>query len=207
MGDNCLLLDQRSTIPSRFEEAIHAVIERTRELNKITLAVIYGQFPWETDSDDAEVQLALILDDDVTDFVATKLELTKTAYDVLVETGIEVAPFPVPVTHWYLPSKAANPSLIEDIRKHGLRINLDRIIARPPPPQVKARPIADIVRILQDVCGICSDHLMFRGFTLCRKTSPITRMTRKPNKPTPIQSKDPSTYWSILAGGQVPSGC
>lgn len=152
MGDNCLLLDQRSTIPSRFEEAIHAVIERTRELNKITLAVIYGQFPWETDSDDAEVQLALILDDDVTDFVATKLELTKTAYDVLVETGIEVAPFPVPVTHWYLPSKAANPSLIEDIRKHGLRINLDRIIARPPPPQVKARPIADIVRILQDVC-------------------------------------------------------
>jgi hypothetical protein len=144
MGGKGLLLDQRSQIPVRFEQAIHAVIERTRELNKITLAVIYGQLPWDGDAvenEDAEVQLALILDDDVTDFVATKLELTKTAYDVLIETGIEVAPFPVPVTHWYLPSKAANPSLIEEIRKHGLRINLDRIVPRAVRPQVEARPV------------------------------------------------------------------
>jgi hypothetical protein len=154
MGGEGLLLDQRSQIPARFEQAIHAVIERTRELNKITLAVIYGQLPWQgeaLDSEDAEVQLALILDDDVTDFVATKLELTKTAYDVLIETGIEVAPFPVPVTHWYLPSKAANPSLIEEIRKHGLRINLDRINSRLPRPQVEARPVGDILSLLQGV--------------------------------------------------------
>ncbi|MFM7659787.1 MAG: hypothetical protein ACKO6H_03550, partial [Betaproteobacteria bacterium] len=39
MGGKGLLLDQRSQIPVRFEQAIHAVIERTRELNKITLAV------------------------------------------------------------------------------------------------------------------------------------------------------------------------
>lgn len=153
-GGEGLLLDQRSQIPVRFEQAIHAVIERTRELNKITLAVIYGQLPWQSEAlsnEDAEVQLALILDDDVTDFVATKLELTKTAYDVFVETGIEVAPFPVPVTHWYLPSKAANPSLIEEIRKHGLRINLDRIISRLPRPQVEARPVGDILNLLQGV--------------------------------------------------------
>ena len=149
-----LLLDRRSAIPVRFEEAIHAVIDRTREFNKITLAVIYGLLPWENDSDsleDAEVQLALILDDDVTDFVATKLELTKTAYDVLIETGVEVAPFPVPVTHWYLPSKAANPALIEEIRKHGLRINLDRIIRRPQKAQIEARPVDEIARMLASV--------------------------------------------------------
>lgn len=149
-----MLLDQRSQIPVRFEQAIHAVIERTRELNKITLAVIYGQLPWDGDAvenEDAEVQLALILDDDVTDFVATKLELTKTAYDVLIETGIEVAPFPVPVTHWYLPSKAANPSLIEEIRKHGLRINLDRIVPRAVRPQVEARPVGEILSLLQGI--------------------------------------------------------
>jgi hypothetical protein len=154
MGGKGLLLDQRSQIPVRFEQAIHAVIERTRELNKITLAVIYGQLPWDGDAvenEDAEVQLALILDDDVTDFVATKLELTKTAYDVLIETGIEVAPFPVPVTHWYLPSKAANPSLIEEIRKHGLRINLDRIVPRAVRPQVEARPVGEILSLLQGI--------------------------------------------------------
>ena len=149
-----MLLDQRTTIPSRFERAIHAVIDRTREFNKITLAVIYGQLPWASDlevPEDAEVQLALILDDDVTDFVATKLELTKTAYDVLVETGIEVAPFPVPVTHWYLPSKAANPALIEEIRKHGLRINLDRIIRRAALPNTEIRPINEITSVLASV--------------------------------------------------------
>jgi len=148
------VFDQSSAIPVRFEKAIHAVIDRTRELNKITLAVIYGQLPWASGSDlpnDAEVQLALILDDDVTDFVATKLELTKTAYDVLVETGVEVAPFPVPVTHWYLPSKAANPRLIEDIRKHGLRVNMDSITTRRAIPQIEARSIAEITRILADV--------------------------------------------------------
>ncbi|NCV25860.1 MAG: hypothetical protein EBW58_06515, partial [Betaproteobacteria bacterium] len=143
-----MLFDNRSTIPARFEAAIHTVIDRTRAYNKVTLAVIYGQFPWESsaaDAADAEVQLALILDDDVTDFVATKLELTKTAYDVFIESGIEIAPFPVPVTHWYLPSKAANPALIEDIRKHGLRINLDRVLHRARPAQAIVRPASEII--------------------------------------------------------------
>ncbi|NDF76713.1 MAG: hypothetical protein EB133_07525 [Betaproteobacteria bacterium] len=148
-----MLFDNRSTIPARFEAAIHTVIDRTRAYNKVTLAVIYGQFPWESsaaDAADAEVQLALILDDDVTDFVATKLELTKTAYDVFIESGIEIAPFPVPVTHWYLPSKAANPALIEDIRKHGLRINLDRVLHRARPAQAIVRPASEIISLLSD---------------------------------------------------------
>jgi len=133
-------------IPPRFEYAAHAMIQRALEHHTIALAIAYGQFPWESENPDGtsdpphgsdaaqlaappetpELQLALILDDEVSDFVAAKLELTRIAYDTFLETGVEIAPFPIAITHWYLPAKAPNPGLIEALRRNGLRLDIDR---------------------------------------------------------------------------------
>jgi predicted nucleotidyltransferase len=138
-------------IPPHFEYAAHALIQRALEHHDIALAIAYGQFPWESESMDGgnhplpgpnaaqavpmpetlELQLALILDDDVRDFVAAKLQLTRIAYDTFLETGVEIAPYPIAITHWYQPAKAPNPGLIDDLRRNGLRLDIDRARAMP----------------------------------------------------------------------------
>jgi len=138
-------------IPPDFEHAAHVLIQRALEHYTIPLAIVYGQLPWEDELADPpvehssgaetlELQLALILDDDVGDFVATKLHLTRLAYDTFVETGFEIAPFPIPITHWYLPAKAPNPALIEEIRSSRLRLDIDRARATPVRRAVQRKP-------------------------------------------------------------------
>lgn len=44
------------------------------------------------------------------------------AYDVLLETGINVTPMPVWVEEWEHPHTHANPALLYNIAKEGLRL-------------------------------------------------------------------------------------
>jgi len=164
-------------IPPRFEYAAHALIQRALEHHNIALAIAYGQLPWESESlhgakdsqpgpnaaqaasmpETLELQLALILDDDVRDFVAAKLQLTRIAYDTFLETGVEIAPFPIAITHWYLPAKAPNPGLIDDLRRNGLRLDIDRARATPVrkvlrrEPKASSQIMAALTTIAEDI--------------------------------------------------------
>jgi hypothetical protein len=44
------------------------------------------------------------------------------AYDVLLETGINVAPLPIWLDEWNHPENYSNPALLHNIAKEGVRL-------------------------------------------------------------------------------------
>ena len=69
---------------------------------------------------DSDADIAVLLDGLRRPFLATKLELADMAYDVLLETGVHIQPFPLWSEEWEHPETFSNPRLIENIRREGI---------------------------------------------------------------------------------------
>ncbi|MCK7546242.1 nucleotidyltransferase domain-containing protein [Marinobacter bryozoorum] len=71
---------------------------------------------------ESDVDIAVILPGEPDDFVETKLELAGRAFDVLVQTGVRIQPFPIWETEWQEPAKHSNPELLATAAREGLII-------------------------------------------------------------------------------------
>ena len=76
-----------------------------------------GDYHAESDAD-----VAVILRGEPGDFVETKLAMTGMAYDVLLETGVRIQPFPVWETEWENPASYSNPDILNNIAREGIII-------------------------------------------------------------------------------------
>lgn len=56
------------------------------------------------------------------DFIDTKLDMAGIAFDVLMETGVLVQPFPLWDGDLAHPERFSNPALIRAIAKDGIRL-------------------------------------------------------------------------------------
>ena len=54
--------------------------------------------------------------------MTAKLTLADLAFDVLLETGIRVQPFPVWEEEWAHPESYSNPALLRNIENDGVRL-------------------------------------------------------------------------------------
>lgn len=52
----------------------------------------------------------------------TKLAMADEAFDVLLETGIRIQPLPIWEDAWTKPDQYANPALLKNIAREGLRL-------------------------------------------------------------------------------------
>ena len=75
-----------------------------------------------TQRPDSDVDVALLLRNVAQDFVGTKLEMADLAFDVLLETGVLISPFPVALEDWNHPERHANPLLLRNIDREGVRL-------------------------------------------------------------------------------------
>ena len=57
----------------------------------------------------------------------TALAMADVAYEVLLETGLNIAPLPVWLDEWEHPERFSNPELLANIAREGVRL-------RPSPP-------------------------------------------------------------------------
>lgn len=55
-------------------------------------------------------------------FLDTKLALADIAYDVLLETGVLIQPFPIWQDEWEHPENYSNPALLRSINREGVRL-------------------------------------------------------------------------------------
>jgi predicted nucleotidyltransferase len=55
-------------------------------------------------------------------FLDTKLALADIAYDVLLETGVRIQPLPIWDDEWEHPEAYANPRLLRNINRDGIRL-------------------------------------------------------------------------------------
>ncbi len=71
---------------------------------------------------DSDVDIAIILRGDRLDFIDTTLCMSDITYDVLLETGVTVSPFPLWEDDWLHPERTLNPRLVASIKEHGIRL-------------------------------------------------------------------------------------
>jgi predicted nucleotidyltransferase len=70
----------------------------------------------------SHADVAVLLQGDPGNFVATKLALDDVAYDVLLNSGIRIQPLPTWEPEWAHPERYSNPRLLENIAREGLTL-------------------------------------------------------------------------------------
>jgi len=70
----------------------------------------------------SDTDVAVLLQGQSGDFVATKLALDDVAYDVLLDSGIRIQPLPIWESEWAHPERYSNPRLLENIAREGLAL-------------------------------------------------------------------------------------
>jgi len=85
-------------------------------------AVLFGSQARGNAGAGSDTDVAVLLQGQSGDFVATKLALDDLAYDVLLESGIRIQPLPIWEAEWAHPERHSNPQLLENIAREGLTL-------------------------------------------------------------------------------------
>lgn len=85
-------------------------------------AILFGSRVKGTHRPDSDADVAVILKGKHQRFLPTKLAMADIAFDVLLETGISISPFPVWKDEWEHPETFSNPQLLHNIAKEGMVI-------------------------------------------------------------------------------------
>jgi len=102
--------------------AASVFIERLTGKYEVAQALIFGSRARGDDRPDSDLDLAIVLQGPRQDFIATKQDMAGLAFDVLMETGILVQPFPLWEGDLAHPDRFTNPGLIYNIVEDGIRV-------------------------------------------------------------------------------------
>lgn len=82
-------------------------------------AILFGSRARGTHRPDSDADLALLLRGRHRRLLPTTLALADLAYDVLLETGVNITPLPIWMDQWEHPETFANPDLLREIAREG----------------------------------------------------------------------------------------
>jgi len=83
-------------------------------------AILFGSRARRAFRPDSDADVALVLRGEPQRFLPTKLALADIAFDVMLETGIRIQPFPIWEEEWQHPEAYSNPRLLENIAREGV---------------------------------------------------------------------------------------
>jgi predicted nucleotidyltransferase len=84
--------------------------------------IVYGSRARGDHRPDSDADVAVLLEGAHQPFLDTKLKMSDAAYDVLLETGINISPLPVWMDEWARPDAYSNPALLAKIAREGIWI-------------------------------------------------------------------------------------
>ena len=113
-------LTQTPNIDVETLNAAHAFVERIGSRYALANAILFGSRARLDHQLTSDADIAVILHGHVGKFVATKMEMNDIAYEVLLETGIRIQPFPVWEDEWEHPETYPNPRLLQNIEREGV---------------------------------------------------------------------------------------
>ncbi len=85
-------------------------------------AIFFGSRARGTHRPDSDADVAVLLSGEHQRFLTTKLAMSDVAFDVLLETGINISPLPVWLDEWEHPENYSNPALLQNIASEGFRL-------------------------------------------------------------------------------------
>jgi predicted nucleotidyltransferase len=110
----------------REEAAAHQVasvfLGRLRGTYAVDQAIMFGSRARGEHRADSDLDLAVVLSGQRGDFIDTKLDMAGIAFDVLMETGVLVQPFPLWDGDLMHPERFPNPALIKLIAADGIQL-------------------------------------------------------------------------------------
>lgn len=110
------------TIDSTTESAIRRFLVLLKGRYDMAGAILYGSRARGDYRPDSDADLAVLLNGEHQRVMKTTLAMADVAYDVLLETGINISPLPVWVDEWEHPEHFSNPALLQTIAREGVRL-------------------------------------------------------------------------------------
>ena len=89
-------------------------------------SIVFGSRARGTHRHDSDADVAIILNGEHQRFLTTKLAMADLAFDVLLETGINISPLPIWLDEWEHPENYSNPTLLRNIANEGFRLFVNK---------------------------------------------------------------------------------
>jgi antitoxin ChpS len=115
--------DPRQPQQARAHRVAAVFLEKLGNRYDVAETVMFGSRARGEHKPDSDLDLAIVLNGQRRDFIDTKLEMAGLAFDVFLETGILVQPFPLWDGDLAHPERFANPSLIQNIANDGIKLS------------------------------------------------------------------------------------
>lgn len=104
------------------DEAVRRFLILVADHYDVAGAILYGSRARGTHRPDSDADVAVLLKGEHQRVLPTTLAMADIAYDVLLETGINISPLPVWLDEWEHPETFSNPSLLHNIAREGVRL-------------------------------------------------------------------------------------
>lgn len=109
-------------IDQETEKAVRRFLALIRPQYDMAGAIVYGSRARGTHSSDSDADVAVLLNGEHKRVLPTTVAMADVAYDVLLETGINITPLPVWLDEWEHPERFSNPELLRNIAREGVRL-------------------------------------------------------------------------------------
>lgn len=103
-------------------QATKLFVQRMASQYDMAGAILFGSRARQTHRPDSDADVAILLRGAHQRFLPTKLAMADVAFDVLLETGINISPLPVWMDEWEHPETYSNPLLLKNITSEGVRL-------------------------------------------------------------------------------------
>lgn len=104
------------------EQAVRRFITLVAGQFDLAGTILYGSRARGTHRPDSDADVAVLLNGAHQRFLPTALAMSDLAFDVLLETGINITPLPVWLDEWEHPEHHSNPTLLHNIASEGVRL-------------------------------------------------------------------------------------
>ncbi len=114
--------DQEIELDAATRRATHLFVQRIARQYDVVGAILFGSRARQTHRLDSDADVVIILRGEHRRFLPTKLAMADVAFDVLLETEVNISPLPVWLDQWEHPETFSNPRLLINIAKEGIRL-------------------------------------------------------------------------------------
>ena len=111
-----MLIDQHT------QEAVRRFSKLIATRYDVAGLLVYGSRARGSHRPDSDADVAVVLRGKPQRLLPAKLDMADAAFDVLLETGILISPLPIWQDEWDNPEHYANPALLRNISREGIRL-------------------------------------------------------------------------------------